>query len=333
VTESIPRTGRGSLCHLFSLIAPACTIAGFLVDEPLLGAVLVLMIYPLLDIALGVTPRDEPLGRLSYPQRLLYLHVAVHTAVIFSLCWYATGQGISWSTAAAVLSAGVSSGISGIIVAHELGHSRAHWLDPWLARWNLLLTLYSHFTLEHNRHHHPTVATEDDPASAPRHRNLWQQLRFTIPNQFKSAWRLGNQRASRQGLNTIVSGLFAQLILIVAVGWIFSASAAVALVAQALISIFLLEYVNYIRHYGLRRQHSERVNEKHAWQSESRWSRWTLLELTRHPAHHINAGLPFWALRPYAHAPTLPGGYYAMFWPSLFPFWWRRLMDPLLDRL
>ncbi len=330
--KRLDATSSASLCHLFSLVAPLATVFGYVSERPLLGAFLVLVVYPLLDLLLGVTRQKSATTRLPYPHLLLYLHVIAHTAVVFTLCQYADRHALSWATAGAVLSAGVSSGISGIIVAHELGHSRAHWIDPWLARWNLLLVLYSHFTLEHNRHHHPAVATVDDPASAPRERNLWQQLVFTIPQQFKSAWRIATKRRAPLGLNTVIWGLSAQVLLIVIVGLMFSIGACVALVAQALFSIFLLEYVNYIRHYGLRRDSSQRVNEQHAWQSESRWSRWTLLELTRHPSHHIHAGLPFWELRPYADAPSLPAGYYAMFWPALFPAWWRRLMTPLLDQ-
>ena len=321
-----------SLCHWWSLLAPTITLTGFIFDFPAAGAVVILLIFPLLDLALGRSNSEATALRPFRPRLLLYLHVLVHTAVVISLMAYAMSQGLTLSTWIASLSAGICSGISGIIVAHELGHSRAHWIDPWLARWNLTLVLYSHFTLEHNRHHHPTVATEDDPASAPRERNFWQQLVFTIPRQFASAWRIAEQRKNNMRFNAVLLGLITQAILLVAVASLFSVAAMLALVLQAFVSIFLLEYVNYIRHYGLRRKRGEPLSAEHAWQTEARWSRWTLLELTRHPAHHLHAGLPFWELRPYPNAPSLPGGYYAMFWPALLPAWWQHLMRPLLEK-
>jgi alkane 1-monooxygenase len=101
-----------------------------------------------------------------------------------------------------------------------------------------------------------------------------------------------------------------------------------AFLVHAAFAVFLLEYINYIRHYGLRREVGERQTELHSWQAEERWSRWTLLELTRHPAHHLKASEPFWRLRPYANAPTLPSGYYACFWIAVFPPLWRRVVHP-----
>ena len=109
--------------------------------------------------------------------------------------------------------------------------------------------------------------------------------------------------------------------------------AAAAFVAQAAFAVFLLEYINYIRHYGLTRAVGERQTERHSWQAEERWSRWTLLELTRHPAHHLKASEPFWRLQPYHDAPELPSGYYGCFWIAVVPPLWRRVMHPRLPEL
>jgi alkane 1-monooxygenase len=105
-----------------------------------------------------------------------------------------------------------------------------------------------------------------------------------------------------------------------------------AFLAQAAFAVFLLEYINYIRHYGLLRDVGERQTEMHSWQSEERWSRWTLLELTRHPAHHLKASKPFWELQPYEGAPTLPSGYYGCFWIALIPPLWKRLVHPRIPQ-
>jgi alkane 1-monooxygenase len=101
-----------------------------------------------------------------------------------------------------------------------------------------------------------------------------------------------------------------------------------AFLFQAALAIFLLEYVNYIRHYGLERSEGEHQTEMHSWQSKKRLSRWVLIELTLHPAHHLKASTPFWQLQPYEDAPELPTGYFGMFWPCLVPPLWKRWMDP-----
>ena len=104
-----------------------------------------------------------------------------------------------------------------------------------------------------------------------------------------------------------------------AVGWIISSA----------ISILTLEYVNYIRHWGLRRGKG-RFKAEHAWNTEARWSRWSLLELTRHSDHHLDGGVPFWKLRPLTDTPTLKWGYYASWWPCVITPIWRKAMTPRL---
>ena len=318
--------------HLLGLIAPLVTLTGIVAGQPAAGAILVLVLYPLVDLALA---RPAPARAARTDEQdlslLLYIHVLLHTSVIVALCWRAAVDGNTAATWVAMLSVGINSGSSGFIVAHELGHSSARSINHWLGRWNLLLTLYLHFTIEHNRHHHPAVATDTDPASAPRERNFWQQLGYTLPAQFKSAWVLAGRSGSQQRFNPVLRGLLLQSILVIGIWQGLSGSVALAFVGQALIGIFMLEYVNYIQHYGLRRERGAPVTAQHSWQTEARWSRWTLLELTRHPAHHLHPGRHFWELQPCPDAPTLPAGYYALFWPALIPPWWRQLMGPLLE--
>ena len=128
-------------------------------------------------------------------------------------------------------------------------------------------------------------------------------------------------------INPIYVGMVLQLLLLAVLYTAFGPWVMMAFLLQAWFAIFLLEYINYIRHYGLRRTAGERQTEFHSWQAEQRWSRWTLLELTRHPAHHMKASEPFWRLQPYADAPTLPSGYYGCFWLALIPPLWKRVMQ------
>ena len=209
-----------------------------------------------------------------------------------------------------------------------MGRSRPLTFRWWLARLNLLTALYLHFTLEHNRQHHPAVATAADPASAPRGRTFWLQLVCSVPAQFIDAWQL-SMRSGRTGLrNPVLRGLALQCLVIFILWSALSGWAALAVIFHAGVAVFMLEYVNYIQHYGLSRDITERIAPRHAWESQTRWSRWTLLELPLHPAHHLSPSLPFWQLAPIEGAPILPTGYYGLFWPSLFPPLWKRWIDP-----
>lgn len=103
---------------------------------------------------------------------------------------------------------------------------------------------------------------------------------------------------------------------------------ALAVGLQAFLANILLEYTNYIEHYGLSRKANERVNETHSWQSDRVVSRYFLIDLSRHADHHFHAAKPFNALISYKKSPVLPGGYSSMFLPALIPALWFKLVNP-----
>ena len=315
--------------HLLGLLNPLIVIIANLAGGywVLSGVVYMLGLGPLMDLALGQTKKLKPPHQSGLPfEALLYVHAALQAAAIGSLIHRAMLDGSGWATWVAALSTGLCSGASGIIVAHELGHKKPRSLGWWVGRFNLLSVLYLHFTTEHNFTHHKHVATDEDPASAREGESLWQFLARTIPGQFRDAATVQRRRRRGRFINPIYSGMAMQLSLIAVLYVTLGVWVTTAFLLQALFAIFLLEYINYIRHYGLRRAAGQRQTEFHSWQAEQRWSRWTLLELTRHPAHHLKASEPFWRLQPYADAPTLPSGYYGCFWLALIPPLWKRIM-------
>ncbi len=317
--------------HLLGLLTPFLVAAGNVAGGPwaLTGLVFVLGLGPLLDMALGRADPVRPPRPSGRPfEALLHAHAMVQLGVLATLLHRASLDGGAWTTWAAALSTGVSSGVSGIVVAHELGHRRPGSLPWWLARLCLLSVLYLHFTTEHNHTHHRHVGTTADPATARLGESVWGFVARTVPAQFLDALRVQASKG-RTGLrNPVVRGVALQGALLVGLLGIGGPWVTAAFVVQAAFAVFLLEYINYIRHYGLSRAPGERQTERHSWQAEERWSRWTLLELTRHPAHHLKASEPFWRLRPYEGAPELPSGYYGCFWLAMVPPLWRRVMHP-----
>lgn len=321
--------------HLLGLVNPLLVITCNVVGGPwvLAGLVYMLGLGPLLDVLCGRARPARPPRASGRPfVALLYVHAVVQFAALGTLLYRASVDGNAWTTWGAALSTGLSSGVSGIIVAHELGHTRPRSLSWWVGRLNLLSVLYLHFTSEHNHTHHRWVATTADPASARYGESLWRFVARTVPGQFVDALRIHSAKGQTGLTNPVAHGALLQLALLVVlfVGagpWVTG-----AFVLQAAFAVFLLEYINYIRHYGLARGLDERQTELHSWQAEERWSRWTLLELTRHPAHHMKASEPFWRLRPYASAPELPSGYYGCFWLAVLPPLWRSVMHRRMPR-
>jgi len=297
------------------------------------GIILALVIYPFFDQLFGEAQPSRPPPENGLPyEMILIIHALLNPLIIAALCWRALQDGNSWTIWVAGFSTGISSGISGIVVGHELGHAKPKSFKWYLARANLLLVLYSHFTTEHNYNHHKNVATSLDPVSSPKGRGVWLHVIQAVPKQFVSAWKIEVARKEKKNLSTLFLfnpsflGLVVEAILVASIWYVFGLWCVIAFIYQAVISIFLLEYVNYIQHYGLRRIDGERQTEMHSWQSEKRWSRWTLLELPRHAPHHIKASQSYWQLTPYEGVPTLPSGYFGVFWPCLLTPLWHRWM-------
>ena len=280
-------------------------------------AILLLGIYPFLEILLGRSSSTEPLQEGRAHSIIAHLHALLPIALLGALLWRVSVDGFHGATFLAILSVGLSNGASGIVAAHELGHRRPRSFSWWCARLSLFSVLYLHFTTEHNHTHHKHWAREVDPTSSPWGRSIYFHVLQTIPRQIKGAYtaRPGDTR-NVLILETVL------LIALFGAGW----PLLVAFLGQAAIAIYLLEFVNYIQHHGLNRGMDERANASHAWESRHRLSRWTLLELPLHPSHHLKSSTPYHRLTVHDEAPQLPAGYYGMFWLSLLPPLFSRMM-------
>ena len=322
-------SGDHAAVYLLGLINPMVVIAGNLMGGiwVLSGVLYMLGLGPILDHLLGCSSKAD---RKSFRSRdldwILYAHSLFHFAVLGTLIYRSLISELHWVTLGAALSTGLSSAVSGIVVAHELGHRRKGSAAWWLGRFNLLTVFYLHFTTEHNHTHHRFVATERDPATAAAQESVYRFVCRTLLGQLLDAVRVHSRKGRRGFRNPILQGMGLSLVIIALLWGVGGIAIAAACGMQALFAVFLLEYINYIRHYGLLRNEREPISSVHAWQSEARWSRWTLLELSRHADHHLHASKPFWELRPYDDSPVLPSGYYGCFWLAVIPPLWFRLI-------
>lgn len=275
---------------------------------------------------------------------LLYLNVPILYAMLYDYFnLMAQGGLATYELVGLTLSVGITVGAIGINVGHELGH-RARRGDQLLAQALLLPALYQHFTIEHNRGHHKNVATDLDPASARRGQTTYAFWWQSVTGGYGNAWALERERLERAGRpvlswnNQMIRFTLMQVLWLAALGRLFGWSILPWAIAVAVIGFLLLETVNYIEHYGLRRRLLpsgiyEIVQPHHSWNSDHELGRIMLYELTRHSDHHYKANRKYQILRHFDQSPQLPFGYPASILLALAPPLWFRLMHPLLDRL
>jgi alkane 1-monooxygenase len=235
---------------------------------------------------------------------------------------------------------GIACGILGINAAHELGH-RTTWFEQLMSKMLLLTTLYMHFFIEHNRGHHKNVSTDADPASSRLGETVYAFYFRTIWGSWMSAWHLEAEKLKRNNLsfwstkNEMLRFQVIQLILLISIGLIFGGTTLLFFIFGSLIGILLLETVNYIEHYGLRRKKNgekyERTLPIHSWNSNHPLGRLILLELSRHSDHHYLASRKYQILRHFDESPQMPTGYPGMLLLSLCPPLWFKLMHRRID--
>ena len=137
--------------------------------------------------------------------------------------------------------------------------------------WRHLLSTvtYAGFKVEHIRHHHVYVATPLDPASSYRNQNLYH---FVLQGLFKNpmnAFSIEAQRLRKKKLpiwgyhNELIGWYSLSLLICLGYGWASGWFGILAFISQSFIAAGLLESVNYIEHYGLRRKPKD----------ESRWEK------------------------------------------------------------
>ena len=273
---------------------------------------------------------------------LLYLNFPILYGLIFYFFYIIQHINLSvYETIALCLNIGLIIGTIGINVAHELGH-RQNTFEQFLSKSLLLSALYMHFFIEHNRGHHKHVATYEDPASSRKNESLYEFWLRSVTQGWLSAWRLERSKLQKMNAGTfslkneMLCFQLIQMGYVLAVGFFFSWLTAAYAIVIAVIGFLLLETVNYIEHYGLRRKKMENgryeaVKPYHSWNSNHPLGRIYLYELTRHSDHHFKASRRYQVLRHFDEAPELPFGYPGSMLVALIPPLWFSVMNPKVE--
>lgn len=227
-------------------------------------------------------------------------------------------------------SMGISCGVIGINVGHELGH-RVKKSEQLMAKLLLATSWYSHFFVEHNKGHHRHVSTDKDPASAIKGQALYSFWITSTIGSLKSAIKISKKEVMKwKGIELLLTLLILGL---------FGLKSALCFLIAALVGALLLESVNYIEHYGLRRKVNpsgryEKVTPAHSWNSDHPLGRLVLFNLSRHSDHHANVNRKYQVLRTFKdESPQFPTGYSGMIILSVIPPLWFKIMNKRVDKI
>ncbi|MDB4286158.1 alkane 1-monooxygenase [bacterium] len=230
-----------------------------------------------------------------------------------------------WATAMGGVGA-----VWGIAIGHELGH-RSSTFEKYLGKILLFVPLRMTFMIFHNYGHHKHVGTPLDPTSARK--NDWAYLHIprSLFLSWLHAWKIQITLLEAEKINffSVKNNVFWYTIIqwtaIIAVAFIANWQTALGFVCAGLVGSLLFELINYVEHYGLRREKLpggkyERVLPIHSWNDAHTVTGGILLNGMRHSDHHYRASRPYQILRLDESIPTnLPANSTAMMLLALIP--------------
>lgn len=274
---------------------------------------------------------------------ILYGLVPMQYGIFFYFLYQMSNDQVTLFTKIGYTTAlGISCGVLGINAAHELGH-RSSRKEQLMSKLLLITSLYLHFFIEHNRGHHKNVSTDHDPASSKFGETVYSFYFRSIIMGWLSAWKLEQQKlqVNHQKFwswhNEMIRFQVYQALLILLLLIFFGAQTTLFFIVAASIGIVLLETVNYIEHYGLRRtkkgERYERTLPIHSWNSNHPIGRVLLLELSRHSDHHFIASRKYPLLRHHDQSPQMPTGYPGMMLLTLIPPLWFYVMHRKINEI
>lgn len=343
------------LFHVIGTLALISIIAGG--GYISFGLVAILVTYVFGDLLAGddvSTPEFKHPGILTFQ---LWLALPLLSLAVFASIWSVSsgdvlgfGQSLSTITGydllaqreatsiinhvSAFIIVGLMIGMMGTITAHELTHRTWDPVSMLIGRWLLAFSFDTIFSIEHVYGHHRYVSTINDPATAPRGRNVYFHILASTIKGNVSAWDLERDRLAKFGKgalsysNGVIRGHMMSVVLVVLAYLIGGFVGALFFTACALFGKSLLEIVNFMEHYGMVRNPKVPVQPRHSWNTNKRISSWAMFNLTRHSHHHADGNVPYQDLRPYEGSPMMINGYLTTILVALVPPLWNYLMVP-----
>ena len=140
-------------------------------------------------------------------------------------------------------------------ITHEMFHK--HGISKYIATAHLIKNLYCHFSYEHMYGHHRRVGTPEDPASAEKNEDVSKFIVKSYLGSYKSVYFMEKQENKPFYLNYAVLSVVASLLFVTLIFIIYGLWGTIAFLIMSFGSVGVLEAINYVEHYGLRRKKKE----------------------------------------------------------------------------
>lgn len=302
------------------------------------------VIIPILELLLPIDADNYSESAIKERLRnklfdiLLYLNVPLVYGILLYSLHKVTSYSLTQSELIGMtLSVGIILGSNGINVAHELGH-RTSFIEKMLGKLLLIPSHYTHFFIEHNHGHHLHVSTPEDPSTAKYNQNLYSFWIQTVVGTYTKAWKIQRKlnEVEHRSFFSFKNDMFwftiIQITYLLLLYFAFGFEGLLFAIFAGIVGFLLLETINYIEHYGLKRNllpsgRYERVSEKHSWNSNHVLGRIMLYELTRHSDHHYKSQKKYQILEYHDVSPQLPFGYPTSMVLSFVPPLWFAVMN------
>ncbi len=315
------------------LISPSWSLSPF---------VWVFILVPIIDIMLPyLNKKNEELNEnILHSFSIIIILPCILFLIIYGLI-IVSDTTMNFITIAALGAAvGMSGGSIGITTAHELIHRQSKFMRS-LGIILLILCLYGHFRIEHVYGHHRNVATKEDPATARKGENFYFYFIRCVINSVISSWNIEKDILKKKNSNIyslknrMLHYFFLELLFLCLAFYFTGINGLIFIFFHALVSITLLELVNYIQHYGLTRKKEngkyEKFSDHHSWNSRHISANWSTFNLGLHNEHHKSAGKHYPLLSQEEKILEMPSNYSIMLIMALIPPLWFYVMNPKLN--
>ncbi len=285
-------------------------------------------------------PKSKLTNSYSHSAALLAVVPAIFLLLILSLLKIKYLNIDSVDAFCIGLGTGITGGAVGISTAHEFIHRKSKFLRG-LGIFLLSVCFYSHFRIEHIYGHHMHVATLNDPATARKGENFYAFLIRCVFLSIVSAWSIEKKILLSKNIsiynyrNRMIQYLLIYLLIVITCFAFTGLKGIIFIFTYALISIILLEVVEYIQHYGLKRENInnelEKYSPSHSWNSRHSIADWSTFNLGLHSEHHLIANKEYPLLSHDEKPKEMPANYPTMILMALIPPIWFMVMDKKLN--
>ena len=328
-----------------SLLVLTAPILAFVCYTASLPPFIWLLILPVIYIfdRLLVDANKSPFSRdINVSRFTLYIGTFVHLTILFWGLGQLASKPFNLSSASLLFSTSMLAvAASSAPVGHELIHKR-NALDKLMGALIFSSICFPSFVIEHLRGHHVDAATPLDADSADKGQSYYGFLLNAVPAQFKKAYLLERKRLQTLELpffhwkNELLHYCSITFCIAVTIYLNWHSIGLMYFLLYSAIAISSIEMIQYMSHYGLKRQISEegkytRTTREHSWNSNGMLTDLLSLSIQKHSAHHEMPTEYFHGLDVTEDSPLMPQSYYLMFAVALFPALWFKIMNPRVD--